>query len=202
MFFYTYLLLGEDGRFYYGHRSCDCPPEEDSYMGSCYDKTFKPVRKRILKTFPCLDLAIIEEMRIHVTKDVGPNPRYANGVTLRPKGMSRKGVPVSKETREKMRMAHLGKKHSEESKRKNSERMLGVKKSKEHRENMSKARKGKKMYLNPDGQRILCDLASAPFGSIQVSAWVDSRGEVVWTTKEEARRNGYSYINTEKRDLP
>lgn len=202
MSFYTYLLLGEDGRFYYGHRSCDCSPEEDDYMGSCYDKTFKPIRKRILKTFPCLDLAIIEEMRIHVTKNVGPNPRYANGVTLRPNGMSRKGVPVSEETREKMRVAHLGKKHSEESKKKNRERMLGVSKSKEHRASMSKARKGKKMYLTPDGQRVLCDPSTAPSGSISVSAWINEEGKVVWTTKEEARKRGYSYANTAKRDLP
>ena len=71
-------------------------------MGSCRDKAFTPIRKRVLKTFSILDLALIEEMRIHVTKDVGPNPRYANGATLRPKGMSRKNVPVSKETRIKM----------------------------------------------------------------------------------------------------
>jgi hypothetical protein len=114
MRYYTYCILGKDGRFYYGSRQCDCDPKVDLYAGSCKDPTFVPIRKRILREFSCDDLAVIEEMRIHVTKNVGPNPRYANGATLRPKGMSRRGVIVSEESREKMRQSRLGKTHSEE----------------------------------------------------------------------------------------
>lgn len=198
MYFYTYLLLGEDGRFYYGHRSCECRPENDLYWGSCYDPSFKPVRKRILKTFPCLDLAIIEEMRIHVTKDVGPNQRYANGVTLRPNGMSRQGVPVSKETREKMSEAHRGKKHSDAAKQKCRLKQLGVAKSNEHRTNMSKARQGKKRFLTPDGEFILARSDDAPPGSTLVSAWIDDSGQIVWTTKDQARKLGLQYASTIK----
>ena len=118
---YTYCLLGSDGRFYYGSRSCDCDPRKDPYLGSCKDKTFVPVRKRVLKRFGLLDLAIIEEMRIHVTKDVGPNPRYANGATLRPRGMSRKGVLVTEATRHRMSESGKKRRHSPETKEKIAE---------------------------------------------------------------------------------
>lgn len=199
MFFYTYLLLGEDGRFYYGHRSSDCPPEEDDYMGSCFDSTFKPIRKRVLSTFPCVDLAIIEEMRIHVTKNVGPNSRYANGVTLTPRGLSRKGVPVSKETREKMRKAHLGKSHSDEVRKKLREKQLGIPKPLEQRQNMSKARSGKRRFLAPDGRLLLVTPEQAPKNSVLVSAWITHDGETVWTTREEARAMGWRYASTVRR---
>lgn len=198
MRFYTYLILGEDGRFYYGHRSCECDPKEDTYMGSCYDKTFKPVRKRILKEFSCLDLAIIEEMRIHVTKNVGPSPRYANGVTLRPNGMSRRGVRASEETKQRMRIAKLGRKMPSDIKKKLSEKQSGVPKTAEHKENMSKARKGRKRYLLPSGECVLAREDEVPAGSTVVSAWVTPEDKVVWVSKEEARARGWRYASTVK----
>jgi group I intron endonuclease len=63
---------------------------------------------------------------------------------------TRKGVKLSKETKEKLRISHLGKNHSEESKKKISESKLGqisprkgVILSKETRKKISEAKKGK-----------------------------------------------------------
>jgi hypothetical protein len=78
MYHYAYLLLGHDGRFYYGARSCKCLPDQDSYMGSYTDSTFSPKKKRILKTFPSRREALLEEVRIHSLKDVDRSERYAN----------------------------------------------------------------------------------------------------------------------------
>ena len=58
------------------------------------------------------------------------------------------GHYVSPETKEKMRQAHLGKKHSEEHKRKIGKALKGKKLvtfSEEHRKNISKAHKGKRL---------------------------------------------------------
>ena len=49
---YVYETYSEyDERLYIGVRSCRCSIEEDSYMGSHSDKTFRPTSKRILCTF-------------------------------------------------------------------------------------------------------------------------------------------------------
>jgi len=75
---YTYLLYGEDRRFYYGVRSCQCPPEKDRYWGSFSDKSFVPIKKRILAVFSTREQALKEEIRIHALKNVDTNPKYAN----------------------------------------------------------------------------------------------------------------------------
>jgi hypothetical protein len=200
MYYYTYLILGEDGRFYYGHRSCDCDPKDDPYMGSCRDLSFKPAKKRILREFPCLDLAIIEEMRIHVTKNVGPNLRYSNGVTLRPKGMSRRGVPVRDDTREKMRQAKLGRRMPEETKEILRNKQLGKPKTEEHKLRMSKARSGKRRFLLPNGDCILARPEDVPIGSVLVSAWVTDENQVIWTTKDQAKAMGWRYASVAGRN--
>jgi len=78
MHHYTYLLLGFDGRFYYGVRSCKCSPNQDPYLGSYTDSSFIPKRKRILKTFSSRKEALTEEIRIHSLRNVDKSKRYAN----------------------------------------------------------------------------------------------------------------------------
>jgi hypothetical protein len=78
MYHYTYLLLGYDGRFYYGVRSCKCRPSEDKYMGSFKDRTFSPKKKRILGLFSSRQEALQEEIRIHALKNVDKSKKYAN----------------------------------------------------------------------------------------------------------------------------
>jgi hypothetical protein len=99
---YTYILRGEDGRYYYGARSCDCPPLEDVYLGSYRDKTFKPKRKRILSVWDSREAAIEEEIRIHNLKDVAANPRYANRAKQTSTKFDTSGVSLDAEIKVKM----------------------------------------------------------------------------------------------------
>jgi hypothetical protein len=78
MYHYTYLLLGTDGRYYYGVRSCKNLPQDDQYWGSYTDKSFVPKRKRILGIFDSREAALLEEVRIHSIKNVDKSSRYAN----------------------------------------------------------------------------------------------------------------------------
>lgn len=94
---YVYLLLGEDGRFYYGVRSCDCDPKDDTYAGSFRDSTFKPNRKRILSTWDSREAAVAEEIRIHNLKDVAANSRYANRAKQTSIGFDTSGTTLSED---------------------------------------------------------------------------------------------------------
>jgi hypothetical protein len=94
---YVYLLLGEDGRFYYGVRTCDCDPKDDVYTGSSRDSTFKPRRKRILSTWDSREAAVAEEIRIHNLKDVAANSRYANRAKQTSIGFDTSGTTLSED---------------------------------------------------------------------------------------------------------
>lgn len=94
---YVYLLLGEDSRFYYGVRSCNCDPRDDSYMGSSRDNTFKPNRKRILSTWDSREAAVAEEIRIHNLKDVAANSRYANRAKQTSIGFDTSGTTLNED---------------------------------------------------------------------------------------------------------
>jgi hypothetical protein len=47
-------------------------------MGSHTDRTFFPKRKRVLNLWPSREVAVNEEIRIHLAKNVASNSRYAN----------------------------------------------------------------------------------------------------------------------------
>lgn len=67
------------------------------------------------------------------------------GISLdlsQPMSKSHKGIPLSDETKQKLRIANLGKKLSEETKQKISDANKGKINSEEHRKNISKAKKG------------------------------------------------------------
>lgn len=75
---YTYLLIGLDRRFYIGVRSCECLPEEDKYMGSFKDKTFKPISKHIQQVFETREEAITHEIELHNKFEVALDNNFAN----------------------------------------------------------------------------------------------------------------------------
>lgn len=99
---YVYLLLGEDGRYYYGVRSCSCEPSEDQYMGSFSDQAFRPKRKRILSVWGSREEAIAEEIRIHSAREVAVNQRYANKAKQTSTRFDTAGMPLDEETKAKI----------------------------------------------------------------------------------------------------
>jgi len=102
MHHYVYLLLGSDGRYYYGSRTCRCHPKEDEYWGSFTDRSFLPKRKRILSIWEFREEALAEEIRIHNLKEVGTSPRYANRAKQTSVGFDRTGVPCTEEHKKKL----------------------------------------------------------------------------------------------------
>lgn len=124
--YYTYYSYEEFGRGYIGYRRCPKheTPESDKYMGSFKDKTFKPTSKIVLTTHRSKEEAILAEIKIQKLFDVVNNPHFANRAF---------------QTSQGFHYSRLGEKHTEESKRKMSERHTGKTLSEEHRKNLSLA---------------------------------------------------------------
>lgn len=76
--FYTYYSYEEWGRGYIGCRVCEGSPEGDPYLGSFYDKTFKPTHKIILGVHASHEEALSEEIALHEFFKVDINPHFAN----------------------------------------------------------------------------------------------------------------------------
>ena len=76
-FHYTYIST-DNKLFYIGVRSCACDIEEDPYMGSYKDKTFKPVSKRILGIHENREDAVLAEIYWQRLFKVVENPLFVN----------------------------------------------------------------------------------------------------------------------------
>jgi hypothetical protein len=79
-YYYTYYSYEEWGRGYFGSRGCKCLPEEDiNYLGSFYDKTFKPTQKIIIKDdYATREEAYADEIILQQYYKVVENPHFAN----------------------------------------------------------------------------------------------------------------------------
>tara|TARA_R110000868_G_scaffold68159_1_gene201517 strand:+ start:894 stop:1571 length:678 start_codon:yes stop_codon:yes gene_type:complete len=79
---YTYYSYEEFGRGYIGSRQSKVPPEQDTrYMGSFYDRSFKPTQKIILAThYNTKEEALTDESILHKFFDVVANPHFVNQV--------------------------------------------------------------------------------------------------------------------------
>jgi len=76
---YVYLSYEENGRKYIGSRTCyDCSPEEDPYLGSYTDQSFRPTKKEILVVCETRDEANIIEAFLHHNHGVMHDDKYAN----------------------------------------------------------------------------------------------------------------------------
>ena len=75
---YVYYSYEEFGRGYIGCRTCDCPPEDDDYLGSYHDETFSPTNKIVLETFSTREEALQAEIDLHEFYQVDKNPHFAN----------------------------------------------------------------------------------------------------------------------------
>ncbi len=78
---YVYEITYSDGRKYIGLRSCNCPIEEDNYLGSGFhipDELRGTEQKVILSTHNTREEAALEEIRLHKLYDVRNNELYLN----------------------------------------------------------------------------------------------------------------------------
>lgn len=131
---YTYVVFDPSlDMKYIGVRSCECPAEEDPYMGSSYAMTNEDrarCDKMVLDIFNTIEEALAEEIRLHEVHQVHKNPEFWNMV---------------KQTSTKFVSDRKGHKLTEEHKLKCSIALTGRKMkpfTEEHRQNIAKARKG------------------------------------------------------------
>ena len=159
---YVYYSYEDFGRGYIGSRTCDCPPEEDNYFGSFYDKTFTPTNKIILETFDNREEALDAEIKLHQFYDVAKNPHFANQAKQtstkfiveyteeqrKQIGNKFRGKKLSPEHIQKVANANRGKKRTEEQKQRmrEAQKNRNYVPSEEARKKMSEARKGSKNH--------------------------------------------------------
>jgi hypothetical protein len=123
---YVYYSYESWGRGYIGKRTCKCQPQDDvQYFGSFSDKTFNPGNKIIIACFNTSEEALAAEIALHEFYDVAVNPHFANRARQSSKFFNTEGVAKAAEHKEKIRLSNLGRKRSEESKRRMSEAKKG-----------------------------------------------------------------------------
>ncbi len=147
---YTYIITNLiNNKKYIGDRSCECSSEEDSYLGSgIYLNNAKKkygrenFNKEILEFFESKKEAYNAQEK-YIIKF---NTLKPNGYNISPKGGL--GIPGSyhnEETKEKIRISHIGKKIPDDVKEKISVSRLGTKLSMETKRKISKSRIGSKL---------------------------------------------------------
>jgi hypothetical protein len=75
---YTYYSYEPKGRGYIGKRSSRVPPEEDPYLGSFSDKTFKPTHKIVIATYKTAQDALKAESALQCLFKVHKAEHFAN----------------------------------------------------------------------------------------------------------------------------
>lgn len=127
----TYYSYEEFGRGYIGYRKCPkgISPEQDSYLGSFKDKTFKPTSKIILTVHKSKKEALLAEIKIQRFFSVVENEHFVN----------RSYQTSIKFSFSAQGLEHpmYGKIHSENAKRKMSEAKKGKKLSEKHKNKIS-----------------------------------------------------------------
>ena len=117
---YIYYSYEEFGRGYIGFR--DRSPENDEhYMGSFSDSSFKPTNKIVLATFAEAHEALAAEVELHAFFKVAENPHFANRARQTSTGFSTAGWAMPQEVKDKIGDAQRGKEVSEETRRLMSE---------------------------------------------------------------------------------
>lgn len=152
MYHYNYKITNtKTGEFYIGARSCKCPIELDSYMGSSsvWNKIYikehsSCLRKEILETFETRKLANGGEVKL--LKQVEQDPLCINKYfDYTPDLTGTKQTPEWIEKRKLFgeRNGMFGKHHTEEAKKSMSEKLTGRILSEETRKKIGNAHRGK-----------------------------------------------------------
>lgn len=137
-YFYVYYSYEEFGRGYLGVRKSKQPPIQDPYLGSFRDKTFHPTHKIVLEEFQTHQEAMDAEISLHKFFQVETNPHFANQCRATTTGFTTFGIPpVNKGTHQgkgrkqspehirKRAASRKGKPLSEETKKRISESKKG-----------------------------------------------------------------------------
>lgn len=77
---YTYYSYEVNGRGYIGKRTSRVPPEQDPYLGSFSDKTFKPTHKIVIATYDSAKNAYRAESALQTLFCVHKAEHFANQV--------------------------------------------------------------------------------------------------------------------------
>lgn len=121
MYYYVYRITCDHPesveKYYYGFRSCQCPPQEDTvyWSSSRYvqhaRKTFGEgwFRKKILRVFDVREEALALEIRLHAFFDVKNHPFFFNRANQTSTKFHTGGQRLSEESRQKMSQAKQGK---------------------------------------------------------------------------------------------
>lgn len=151
---YTYKITNiTTNEFYVGVRSCDCEIEDDKYMGSSsiWTKVYikehrKELKKEIIEVFETRKLANIAEVKL--LKSVEGNPLCINQYfDYTPDLTGIKQTPEWIKKRIKFGKEHgmFGKHHTEETKKRISEKLKGRKLTEEHKEKIRQAELGREI---------------------------------------------------------
>ena len=162
---YVYLTCeSSTGRLYWGVRSCDCCPEDDPYMGSHSDTTFKPDLKWVWSTFLTREDAETAEQTLLRLFDCVKSSTFANLSAAQWKQWSWLGSHHAPQTLEKLREQKLGEKNPQFGKPQTQKQKEAVrrastgrrdspltakKKQLAQQENARLNKKGKSLYHNP-----------------------------------------------------
>ena len=153
---YTYKITNTITKeFYVGVRSCDCEIEEDKYMGSSsiWTKVYikehkKELKKEIIETFETRKLANYAE--VELLKSVENDPLCINQYfDFTPDLTGIKQTPEWIKKRIKYGKEHgmFGKHHTEETKKRISEKLKGRKLTEEHKEKIRQSELGREIPL-------------------------------------------------------
>lgn len=77
---YTYYSYEIGGRGYIGKRTSRVPPEDDPYLGSFSDKTFRPTHKIVIATYGSAEEAYRAETALQILFAVHKAEHFANQV--------------------------------------------------------------------------------------------------------------------------
>lgn len=155
---------------YYGVRSCKCKPEED--LGIKYFSSSKYLTKeiqelgaeyykfKIVKRFDNREDADKYEIMLHAKFDVARNEKFYNKAKRLNYKFSTYGIQLTEEWKEAVRLAGIGRKHSEETKLRMSEQRK--KYFEEHPEAIvAMSERGKNRKLSSEARRKISEASKA-----------------------------------------
>lgn len=216
---YTYRITNlVTKEFYVGVRSCDCEIEDDKYMGSSstwtkiYIKEHKSdLKKEILGTFETRKLA--NKAEVELLKSVQNDPLCINQYfDYTPDLTGTKQTPEWIEKRKLFgeRNGMFGKHHTEDAKKRISEKLKGREFTEEHKRKIGEALKGrvyseetlKRMSKAQQKTRRILNVLTGEIWIMSIQDFIEQfpEKECKYDAMKKAANKGYLYKKTYKID--